>query len=99
LVARMSSSSFTLDCLSVSILCVLNQKDHQERDDRGAGVDDQLPGVTEAKYWPGDYPRCNDANGKDEHSWPTAEVRRRLRKSGVPSGVTHTGALFGHLND
>jgi hypothetical protein len=42
-----------------------------------------LPGVTEAKYWPGDYPRCNDANGKDEHSWPTAEVRRRLRKSGV----------------
>ena len=41
---------FHLDCFSVSILCVLNQKDHQECDDRGAGVDDQLPGVTEVEY-------------------------------------------------
>src|SRR6185436_19526507 len=41
-----------LDRFSVSILCVLNQKDHQERDDRGAGVDHQLPGVTEAEYGP-----------------------------------------------
>jgi len=34
---------------------------------------------------------------KDEHSWPTAEVRGRLRKPGVPSGVTHTKPLFGRL--
>jgi hypothetical protein len=26
------------------VLRSLNQKHHQERDDRGAGVDDQLPG-------------------------------------------------------
>ena len=38
-----------LDGFRVSILCVLNQEDHQEGDDGGAGVDHQLPRVTEAK--------------------------------------------------
>ena len=31
----------------VAILSVLNQEHHQECDDRGARVDDQLPGIAE----------------------------------------------------
>ena len=85
---------FQLNCFSISILCVLNQKDHQKRDDRCAGVDNQLPGVTEAEYRPGDDPHYNDANSKDEHFWPTAEARCFLCKPGVPSGDTHAGPLY-----
>ena len=36
-----------LNGLGVAVLCVLNQEDHQERHDRGSGVDDQLPRVAE----------------------------------------------------
>ena len=43
---------FHLDCLGVPTLGVLNEKDHQEGDDRGAGVYDQLPCVAEVKQGP-----------------------------------------------
>ena len=45
-----------LDRLGVAVLRVLDQEHHQERDDRRAGVDDQLPGVAEAEERPGDEP-------------------------------------------
>src|SRR5688572_32340518 len=87
-----------LDCLSIPILRVLNQEDHQERDDRGAGVDDQLPRITEAEDWACDHPRDDEANGKREYPWPTAEVRCRLRETGIPSRIAHYGPpLFGHI--
>ena len=35
--------------LRVLVLCALNKKDHQEGDDRGAGVDYKLPRVREVK--------------------------------------------------
>src|SRR5262252_5232116 len=35
--------------LGVTVLCALNQEHHQERDDRRAGIDDELPGVAEVK--------------------------------------------------
>jgi len=34
-----------IDGLGVAVLGVLNQKYHQESDDRRAGVDDELPGI------------------------------------------------------
>ena len=34
-----------LDRQCVAVLRILNQKHHQERDDGGAGIDDQLPCV------------------------------------------------------
>ena len=47
---------FHLDGLGVPILRILNQEDHQKRDDHRAGVNDQLPSVTEAEYWPSNHP-------------------------------------------
>jgi hypothetical protein len=38
-----------LERLGIAILCILNQEHHQERDDRGPGVDNELPGVTEVE--------------------------------------------------
>src|SRR5688572_12874584 len=38
-----------LDRLGVAVLRVLDQEHHQEGDDRGGGVDDQLPGIAEAE--------------------------------------------------
>ena len=43
--------------LGVAVLRVLDQEHHQERDDRGAGVDDELPGVAEAEDRSSDAPR------------------------------------------
>ncbi len=36
---------FQMHRLCVAVLCVLNQKHHQESDDGRAGVDDELPGI------------------------------------------------------
>jgi len=50
----------------VAVLRVLNQKDHQEGDDRRARVDDELPSVRIVKHWAGDRPRHDDSHGKNE---------------------------------
>src|SRR5262245_1230632 len=47
----------------VTVLRVLNQKHHEERDDCRGGVDDQLPGVREMKSRSGDQPNKNYQNG------------------------------------
>jgi hypothetical protein len=52
--------------LRVVVLRVLNQKDHQERDDSGAGVDDELPRVGEVKERARDAPRQDDDEGDEE---------------------------------
>jgi len=40
---------FQVNCFGVTILGVLNQKYHQECDNGGSCVDDQLPGIGEMK--------------------------------------------------
>src|SRR5688500_12375347 len=40
-----------LERLGVAILGVLDQEDHEKRDDRGAGIDYELPGIAEMKQW------------------------------------------------
>jgi len=37
--------------LILLVLRPLNQKHHQEGDNRGAGIDDELPGVRKAEKW------------------------------------------------
>src|SRR4030067_2007561 len=78
-----------LDCFSVSILGVLNQKDHQERDDRSASVDGQLPRIAEAEQRTCDAPGNDDTDSQREYSGATAEVCRRLRKLRVPASAMH----------
>jgi len=36
----------------MAVLCVLNQKHHEKRDDCRGGVDDQLPGIGKMKSRP-----------------------------------------------
>ena len=41
-----------LDRGCVAVLRILNHEDHQERDDVGAGIRNQLPGVGKPEYGP-----------------------------------------------
>src|SRR5436305_351301 len=50
----------------VLVLRALNEEDHQERDNGGAGVDDELPRVGEVEDRAGDDPHDDDADGRDE---------------------------------
>jgi len=40
---------FDLQCFGIPVLYILNQEHHQERDNRGSGVDHELPVVTEVE--------------------------------------------------
>jgi len=53
---------FHLDCFGVSILGVLNEKDHQEGDDRSASIYNQLPRVAKVKDRTRDDPNDDDTN-------------------------------------
>ena len=50
----------------VLVLRALDQEHHQERDDRRAGVDDELPGVREMKDRTEDRPDDDDPERKRE---------------------------------
>lgn len=51
---------------SIAILRVLDQKYHEEGDDRGRSVDHQLPGIGKMKHWSGENPDEDDKHGPDE---------------------------------
>ena len=51
---------FQMDCLGIAILCVLNQKYHQEGDNGRSGIDDQLPRVGKMKSGASKEPDDND---------------------------------------
>ena len=48
--------------LGIAVLRVLNKEHHQERDDGGASVDDELPGIGEMKGRPSQSPDNDDEN-------------------------------------
>ena len=52
--------------LGVTVLCVLNKEDHEERNDGRASIDDELPGVLVVEHWPDGGPHDNDEEGNDE---------------------------------
>jgi hypothetical protein len=56
-----------MDGLAVAVLGVLNQENHQKRDDRGARIDDELPGVAEVEEGAADRPTNNDETGEKEN--------------------------------
>jgi len=67
---------FEMHCFGVAVLCVLNQKHHQKRNDCRGGVDDQLPGVREMKRRPGNDPD-QDNQERARESPGAAEYPRR----------------------
>ena len=73
---------FELDGMAVTILGILNQKYHQECDDRRTCVDDQLPCIAELEYRACDAPDYDDQSGDDECSRMARGSRRLLREAG-----------------
>src|SRR3954468_17150563 len=55
-----------LHCCGVAVLAVLNQEDHQESDNGGAGVDHQLPSVGIMEERAGCGPNDDHADGSAE---------------------------------
>ena len=49
-----------LKCFSIAVLCVLNEKYHQKRDDGRPGIDNELPGIGEMKSRAGESPGDDD---------------------------------------
>src|SRR6185369_1101453 len=84
LVARMADGAdqlveLGLDRRSVAVLRVLDEEDHQERDDGRAGVDDQLPGVRIVEQRPGHEPDDDDQEGEDERQGLARPLRHPVR--------------------
>ena len=73
---------FELDGMAIAVLGILNQKYHQECDDRRAGVDDQLPGIAELEYRACDAPDDDDQSGDDECRRMARGLRRPLGEAG-----------------
>ena len=52
-----------MEGLGIAVLGVLNEEHHQERNDRGAGVDNQLPRIRVMENGAGYAPDHNSADG------------------------------------
>ena len=95
---------FELDRQRVAVLGVLDQENHQERDDGGAGVDDQLPGVAviedraQSRPTPG-RPRLRQECRRDARPMRgrvgEMEKCRRERSYGLPCAMV---AIFSLLH-
>ena len=75
-----------LQRVGVAVLRVLDQEHHEEGDDRGAGVDDQLPGVAEVENRAADDPGPDNAGGE-------AETQRLAGEAGGTLGEFAEGTL------
>ena len=75
-----------LQSLRVAVLCVLDEEDHQEGDNRCTGIDDQLPRIGEVEQRPGHSPYQN--NEDCDHECPG-----RTSGSGDDGGEPAKGVL------
>src|SRR5688572_29358618 len=60
-----------LDRYRVTVLRVLDQEHHQESDDGSPCVDNQLPGIAEAKQRPSYHPCQHNQTGNANNCWMT----------------------------
>lgn len=70
---------------------MLDQEDHQERDDRGRRVNCQQPSVAEMVERVDRYPNQDDQTRDDDCNWPAGKSCKRLREPGERSG---SGGLY-----
>jgi len=52
-----------MHCFSIAVLRVLDQKHHEEGNDRRGSIYHQLPGIEKMKHWPGKNPDKDDKHG------------------------------------
>jgi hypothetical protein len=66
---------FKMQSAGVTVLSVLNQKDHQERDNGRARIDDQLPGIGKSEERAGGRPNDYDDDRDEERPSGAHRVR------------------------
>ena len=74
---------FYLQGFRVSILRVLNKKDHQKGDDRCSCVNDELPRIAKAEQWAGNAPYdyyCDSKYESDRSARDRGRVSRKPRE-------------------
>ena len=72
---------FEVHCGAIAVLRVLDEKHHQECDDRSARIGHQLPGVAESKYGSGDEPDDDRGRGEHKRQRVTRGMRRPFREA------------------
>src|SRR6266480_5273826 len=78
---------FQMNGFGIAVLGVLNQEHHEEGNDRGGGVDDELPGVGKMKSRPSEAPHGDDEHGSGKG--PAAPgINRRLARE-TAKGIAH----------
>jgi hypothetical protein len=79
---RANQFEFELDGAAIAILGILNQKYHQECDDRRTCVDDQLPRIAELEYRACDAPDYDDQSGDEpDGPWLAPSTWRSRKKA------------------
>jgi hypothetical protein len=77
---------FQMNGFGIAVLGVLNQKHHEEGNNRRSGVDDELPGVGEMKSRPSEAPHGDDEHGSGKGPGAAENNRRLARENakGIP---------------
>ena len=68
----------------VTVLRVLDQEDHQECDDRGPSIDDELPGVRVLEVGSGDSPEDDNKDRRQKHVRVAHNLGRLAGKTAEP---------------
>ena len=71
---------FRLEGEVIPVLGALNQEDHEECNDNGRSVDNELPSIGEAEYWAGHDPCENDSYSNDEEPLPSRQPRKHIEQ-------------------
>jgi len=80
---------FRLNGGTLAILAILDQKDHQKRDDRRAGIDDELPSIGEVKHGPRRAPDHNQKAAEDERDRMTRGAGNAIGNVAEKAGDLH----------
>src|SRR5439155_20566381 len=75
---------FQVNCRCISILRILDEENYQERHDRGASIDHELPRIGVVKIWPGNKPSQDHLESCEERpfcSYPISSLRGKNVKS------------------
>jgi hypothetical protein len=79
----------------VAVLGILDEKNHQEGDDRRRGVDHELPSVAVAKGWTCDGPKNDEACREQKRSGRTRHPSCRMREPCKEMVETMTSIICG----
>ena len=89
---------FQLHRSSVSVLCVLDQEYHKDRNDGRGAIYRQLPGIAEPKYRAGNSPNSDDKHGNGKGGRVSCSTRGPLSKTFEQGIAINDALLYSHLS-